>query len=604
MLVRTPAQIWEQSGYDIHPPGYYFLLAGWGILAGSSEFSLRLLSALISVMAVAVIWALGNRLFDRWIGLAAAVLVAINPLQVYYGQEARMYMLLGLLAAASVWLTAEVLSIPGQMVAGQFNNRRAAGLIGGLILINTAGLYTHYSFPFVLLAESLVFLIWMARRPRKWHSLITWGGIQLFAVILYAPWLPTAYHQITTWPHLTAGLLDNAGIIRALVYGHTLLPDEAQNGLLPLVLLAAIGLMPTPVSDEHKQYLSFAERIGLLLGWLIVPLLILISMGSLRQPTIKFLVPLNLALMLLAGRGVVIAFRLGNPLPQIERKRNVLLYAMSAGMLALALLPVLNGLWHLYFDPVFYRDNYRGAAQKIMAEAGPTATVVLSAPNQKEVFTYYYPDGPNIIPLPDAHTESTLATLLAEQRRIYALYWGEGEQDPKGVIENTLAANAFVTGSEWFGSVRMDTYVLYGPPATRPQVIVNVRYGDSIILEGYALNHPSLGRGEALGVTLFWHTEQRLDQKYKVFVHLYGPDGALVTQHDSEPANFLSPTDSWKVKRTVIDNHGLAVPFDAPTGTYQLAIGMYGYDGVRLPITLGNGESGGDVFAVTAIEVK
>jgi hypothetical protein len=150
----------------------------------------------------------------------------------------------------------------------------------------------------------------------------------------------------------------------------------------------------------------------------------------------------------------------------------------------------------------------------------------------------------------------------------------------------------------------MDTYALYGPPATRPQGVVNARFGEFIVLEGYALSHPSLSQGEALGVTLFWHTERRLDQKYKVFVHLYGPDGALVTQHDSEPANFLSPTDNWKVKQTVIDNHGLAVPLDAPTGIYQLAVGMYGYDGVRLPITAENGESEGDVFAVMTIEVK
>ena len=52
MIQRPPATIVALSAADIHPPGYYLLLAAWAGLAGTSEFGLRALSALESVLTV------------------------------------------------------------------------------------------------------------------------------------------------------------------------------------------------------------------------------------------------------------------------------------------------------------------------------------------------------------------------------------------------------------------------------------------------------------------------------------------------------------------------------------------------------------------------
>jgi len=70
-------------------------------------------------------------------------------------------------------------------------------------------------------------------------------------------------------------------------------------------------------------------------------------------------------------------------------------------VLAMALFgfsPLVTGLQGLYFDAAYARDDYRAIAARITVEAGPSAAVILDAPNQKEVFTYYYPDGPNVTP--------------------------------------------------------------------------------------------------------------------------------------------------------------------------------------------------------------
>ena len=45
------------SAADIHPPGYYALLAGWRVLTGESEFALRALSAFASILSAAAAFA-------------------------------------------------------------------------------------------------------------------------------------------------------------------------------------------------------------------------------------------------------------------------------------------------------------------------------------------------------------------------------------------------------------------------------------------------------------------------------------------------------------------------------------------------------------------
>ena len=88
---------------DIHPPLYYYALHFWRGVFGESEFALRSLSAVLGVVLVWLIYLLGAKLFDESTALVAAFIAALNPFQVYYSQEARMYMLLAVWAAASTY---------------------------------------------------------------------------------------------------------------------------------------------------------------------------------------------------------------------------------------------------------------------------------------------------------------------------------------------------------------------------------------------------------------------------------------------------------------------------------------------------------------------
>ena len=82
---------------DGSPPLYYLLLHVWMSVFGSSEVSTHALSLVFAVATVPAAWWAGRSLFDRRVGLLAAVLAATNPFLTLFGREARMYTLVALL---------------------------------------------------------------------------------------------------------------------------------------------------------------------------------------------------------------------------------------------------------------------------------------------------------------------------------------------------------------------------------------------------------------------------------------------------------------------------------------------------------------------------
>src|SRR5437870_8243367 len=82
---------------DTHPPLYFFMMKGWAGLTGISEVALRIPSAAFAVLSVGLTYALVRRLASEPVSLLGVFLVAISPIQIMIGQEAKMYTLLGVL---------------------------------------------------------------------------------------------------------------------------------------------------------------------------------------------------------------------------------------------------------------------------------------------------------------------------------------------------------------------------------------------------------------------------------------------------------------------------------------------------------------------------
>lgn len=129
----------------------YFLVQhlAWP-LVGHSAFVLRFLPAMFGLVGIALTYRLGRLLWNAEAGLVGALLVAVLPLHVEYGQIIRPYTLLAMLSLASVVLLVQALK----------GNRLLDWV--GFVLTATLGVYNHFNSLFVLAAEGLfVAIVWL-----------------------------------------------------------------------------------------------------------------------------------------------------------------------------------------------------------------------------------------------------------------------------------------------------------------------------------------------------------------------------------------------------------------------------------------------------------
>lgn len=596
---RSLSEIWVTT--DIHPPGYYALLSGWTGVFGRSEAALRGLSALCGVLLIGVVYRLGQRLFDTHTGLLAALLVAIDPFHVYYGQETRMYALLALLGGLALWLFVRWLDAQTR----QPDNFHWP-VLAGLALTNAAGLYTHYFYPIFLIVQGLLFVawwLWESPRPRRLKPLLVWAGAQVVTITLYVPWLPVALSAVfgsgaaLTNYSAGEGLLAIASV---LAYGQTLPPHAtaAASGLVALGILLVVGLLP-PIEiapDDAPSQTSHRWRVSLLLAWAFIPVLLIVGYrlyqsgalgggaivgpnagaGSFTADALRFLLPADVALALLLARGVRMGFELARAEPVPGAPRNaVWIGVVVVVLMGVGFAPVFPSLRNLYFDSAYARDDYRGLAAYVASVSGAKDAVILNGPGQLETFTYYAPPATRIYPLPSDQTEADLQAILSAPGRVFAVFYGENERDPQRSVENALDGQAFEAETRWFGNVRLVTYGVAPGLSNDPDQLSGAIFGEAIQLLGYSLDTSDVRPGGTLNVALFWQADAPVSESYSVFVHLIAETDQPLTQHDGAPGGGLLYTHTWTPGESVRDNHGLLLPPDLPPGDYRLVVGLF-----------------------------
>jgi hypothetical protein len=476
-----------------------------------------------------------------------------------------------------------------------------------LALINATGLYTHYTYPVVMITQGIAFVFalvfaafgrWKPTQatandaPSGSRWVIAYVLLNAVTLLLFAPILPTAIRQVSNWPrtgHPIETVSGLATVARWLIYGNTSLAASWWLYIWPLLFLLA-ALLP----DWVRRRAPFRWRIALPIIVLAVTIVPLFALGLFRDANLKFLLPAQIAAVLLIGRGIWLLWELGTPnlfIP-LEAAPRVL---ACFGMLSLVMLSG-DALDNLYNVPRFARDDYRAMAQLINQDARPGDRIVLDAPNQTEVFSYYCHGPDPVIGLPaglggdDQATQAAIEDVIHGARRIFVLYWGQDERDPNGIIQNALNTTTVPVWSNWYGNVQLALYTVLASPATAPAQTLSARFGEAIHLDGVALSETTLHAGDVLGVTLFWHTDTPIGKRYKVFLHLLDHDGQLIAQRDAEPSNNTAPTSIWKPGETVIDSQGILIPATLAKGTYDLIVGLYDIDDPTARLPVGNAD--------------
>lgn len=222
------SEMFYRIGLDVHPPLYYILLRFWADIAGHSLFALRAFSGLFGVATVIMTYFFVKLAFEnRKLAVLAALIMALNPFQIQYVTEARMYTLGSFLVMLSAYLAVRALK-------AQAAKKETKELLFDWLyfaIATSLAMYTHYYLFFSVLAIGLFILIYLIRTYRtniKEYGLAL--GAYILVLLMYVPWLKTFAFQfgqvqenywipkidkwsipLTNW-RLLGGLGENAGV--------------------------------------------------------------------------------------------------------------------------------------------------------------------------------------------------------------------------------------------------------------------------------------------------------------------------------------------------------------------------------------------------------
>ena len=578
---RSFAELLPLLRNNVHVPAYFTLLGLWEDVAGASEFSLRALSAFFSIISVAWAYALGKRLCHPIAGLAAAALVAGNAFSIYYAQEARMYAMLAAVAGGSMWFFAGFLR---DVSAGM---RGRAMIVGALALglVNAVGIYTHLAYALVMLAQGTLAVLWLFRRQTR-RILPAYALASLVSLVLFLPWLPLAVSQVAAQPNIAAAA--SPGEILGIAQGWFAF-GSVYEWRMDGIAFAVYAVLLLGIMGRRDWW-----RMLLPAAWALVSVLVYLYLELTTRYT-RFLLPAQLGFALWMGRGLWVLW--------MRESRLQWLTKGAALVLGGAFLLILADGWdRLYRHPDFQRDDLRGLARQIEDSLRPGDALLVSAAGLTEALGYYYRADAPLYGLPtsadDEATRRQTLDIIAAHDRIYAIFYGAEEQDPRRVVESTLNRESYEISDAWVGDMR---FVQYATAVflDAPQEL-DLRFDEGIWLKSYALGARTVRPGDALAVQFVWMAAARLTERYKVFLQLLDGDDLLAAQRDSEPGGGLAMTATWAADAPVMDNHALLIPADLPAGDYTLIVGLYDIHDpmARLPV------DGGDYAELGIVRVE
>jgi uncharacterized membrane protein len=177
----APHALVADSFANRHMPSY-FLIVRWFAQLGDDAATLRLPSVLFGALSVGVLYAIGRRLGGRTAGIVAALLLALSPQQVQYGQEARSYTLETLLIVIALWGIVRIAQAPVQSGRGVLAGWGAyvLGTVGALDVLAGAA-------PWLIAANLAFLLIWRAQGAQRRAFARHWAGAHGMIGVLCLP---------------------------------------------------------------------------------------------------------------------------------------------------------------------------------------------------------------------------------------------------------------------------------------------------------------------------------------------------------------------------------------------------------------------------------
>lgn len=549
MLAALAGAIFE------HPPLYYLLLKLWIAAAGSGEYAVRFLSVLPGTLAVAGMYILARRLFQRRAALAAALFMAASPLEVFYSREARMYALVTLLVLLAAYRLLRAAAAP----------QRRNWLVYGACAV--AALYAHYLSAFVVLALNAWYVFAPGRR-QPWRPWLLVHGMALGLVLL--------------WLAVARGFGTSVGVAgRAIVGPADLLAflDQARVELIA-------GLAPPPWAGP-AAWLWYAGWGGLVaLAWWRN----LAARRSLALPLLAgFGALLGLAALVLVNKYLQTRYLLlGLPFLYLAlaaalagaASRCPARLLVTAVLAALVFLPLpLAGL--AAYVHGYVRGDYGAIAQRIGDFSRPGDAVVMTGPWQYWLWRHYArTQTPYYLlpreappPLSEPEAERVLRELPRRYSRIWLSLAATAQADPSGFVERWLDEHGWRGWQRGYRDAELRVYSIAQEPMPFNEAGISL---DNVLrLAGYRLDTRNLELPEVARVSLEYDVLRAAAEPLNVSVRLIAQDGQ-VYQHDVELGYGRRPAPAWRPGERIVAQVGVWLPPGAPPREYRVYAVVYG----------------------------
>lgn len=365
-------------------PLYFLGLRPWFAIVGTSEYALRFPSVAAGTLSVPLVWQVGRRLLPTaagtrgtfWLSTAllGTVFFVINPYQVWYGQEGKMYATVTCLALLASWLWLRGIDEGGWQT-----------WLAYLAVVSVA-MYVHLLMVLLIPFHLVWFVLaWPASRAH-------WRGYGLAVAGLTLPYLPMVWWHwmLLTSPEKLSGF--NFTPLPAMLSGLAL--SHARGfitavdllWLAPVFFLFGAGVLfgVTSIDRQHNDFsinLPSWRRYVMLLAWLLLPILF-IYLLSLRQPvfTERYIIWIGPAAMFFMALGLRVL---------VDNSGRI------AWPLAAVFLIYVAGLWGwLSWQQKVQVIKYdlRTAMQYVDNRRSPDELLILQIPHQEWAYRYYTSD--------------------------------------------------------------------------------------------------------------------------------------------------------------------------------------------------------------------
>lgn len=555
--VRQPLDITlaEIATRDPQPPLAYAIYHLWGQMVGDDSDTVRFLPALINVIGVPILYALGAHMGGRRIGLLAAMLWAFHPAQIWHAQDARNYALWGAASPLALWLALRAV-----------RHRRP---VDWILYIGAAGTaaYLYYLELFVIAVLNLA-ILWTYRKNRR--LLIQWITSQIIVAGALAVWFLQERLLFGSGYGGTAGAVEP---LRLLTW---FIPGLMLGETFPYVWLMVFSPICLAILVYGFRRIRHARFLQLLLALLIVFPLFAIALVSFR---LNVFVP-RYVLSITVPVIILCAFALS--LHSSGRRRlTVFLFLIFGFSISLT---------NFYFNDDYTKSPDWIALTQYLDTGVQPADVIVNT-SADEAYTFYQGEAGINNPLlrlpanPDQSQSEIETSLSNTSDGLWLVADTPADWPNRGVAESWLAAYRQPIIQTRINGLRAEYWLPYPTPAPEqivPQAIFPViaHITDVRIISNPALN--------TLVVAVTWQPLQPTTTPLKVFVHLMASPSALpYAQDDQFPGDGTLNSTTWGTDDLFRDVYTLALD-GVPLSQYMLHIGLYDPEnGQRMLTNLG-----------------